>query len=365
MRIKGLILLGLSLFMMSCTKHAKLVLEMPEIQKGDITIIYDKPNEMNRQFSNAIYASSFENGKIEIEFDSIEFDKDILECAMIIRSSEISKQVNIPLPLEKGKKIEVKVSNLKDFDKGGILKASYSGTKHAEDFNTFWDKIQKLIIDEVNADNSNIKDIYTKFVGVYSQYINSYPESGFPYMLMLQQISSLQYDENNPLIAYSNKICVDINKNPWKEIYCRLIGEKMLARENSKQLVFTAQDINGKTFTERDVKGSLLLVDFWASWCKPCIEEIPHLKSIYNQYKSKGFNIVGISIDQKPEDWKKFISSNPLPWLTLIGDGNIITKRYDFQYIPYNLLVDDKGNVIGRNLHGGELDKFIEDYYSK
>lgn len=365
MKIKSLLLLSLLALFVSCNKNPELDIEVIGLDSGDITIIYAKPNEVSNQNTNVIYASKFEKGKHNITFDSIRFEKYLMECALIIRNEEKSIFINIPLPLENGKKIKIKISNLEDFEKGGIVKTSYEGTKHAEDFNKFWDKIQTLKIDEVNADNTNIKNIYSKFVDVYKEYISKYPESGFPFMLMMSQVSSIQYDASNPIFEYSNTICVDINKNDWKEIYCRLIGEKILALETSSKLVFKALDINGKKFTELDTKGSLILVDFWASWCKPCKEEIPELITLYNKYKDKGFNIIGISIDNNENDWKNYLRSNPLPWLSLLGEGKIITKRYDFEYIPYNLLVDSEGNVIGKNLHGKELSQFVDRYYNK
>lgn len=364
MRLKILFGLLISLAFVGCSKAPKVSIEIPELKEGNIAIIYASPDQMQNPEQSVIYTSDYKDGKIEIKLDSIKFDKDLIECALIVRSKDNSKFINLPLPLEKGKTLEVKITNLSQYDKGGIVKVSYEGSKHAEEFNTFWNKIQNLKIEEVNANAQTINDVFKKFANVYKEYIDNYPESGFPYMLLMSQLSSMPFDNNNALFALSDKLCTDTKGNNWKDVFCKLIGEKKLAAATSTKLVFSAVDEKGNAFTERDVQGRLILVDFWASWCKPCQEEMPHLKDIYNKYSSKGLSIVGISIDKNESDWKAFLAKNPLPWLSLIGEGESLTKRYDFEYIPFNLLVDESGNILAKNIHGKELDSFIEKHFS-
>ena len=348
----------------ACSSTPKVNIEIPEMKEGKITIIYATPDEMSNSQQSIIYNSDFKDGKISVSLDSVKFDKELIECAMIITSNDKSFYVNVPLPLEKGKTIDVKLTNIEEYKKAGKIKLSYKGSDHAEDFSVFWDKIQDQMIEFHSLKPEQINDGYKKFVTTYKTYIDKYPESGFPYMLLISQVNNMQFEKTNPLLDYCNTLSVDSKGNRWNEVFCNLLGEKRLSQETSKKLVFSAVDENGKTFTERDIKGKLIILDIWASWCRPCKEEIPHIKQLNEKYKSKGLTIVGVSIDKTDNDWKTFIKSNPLPWLSLFGDGQIITKRYDFQYIPFNLISDSEGNILAKNLHGEELDKFVENYFS-
>ena len=363
MKTKIYLSLLIAILFASCSKKSEVNIEIPEVKQGSVAIVYASPDQVTNSVENIIYTSGFKDGKITIDLDSINFDKEILECALQITSDDESFFANVPLPLEKGKTIDIKFTNIDEYNKGGRLKTSYKGSKHAEEFTTFWDKIQNQMLVFRDLKVEDLNKGYKEFVEIYKPYIETYPESGFPYMLLIPQINNMQFDKTNPLLDYCNSICTDSKKNRWKEVVCSLLGEKRLAQETSKKLVFAAVDINGKSYSERDIKGKLFLIDFWASWCKPCKEEMPHLKQINNKYKSQGLTLVGISIDKTVEEWKTYLSSNPLPWLSLFGDGNTITKRYDFQYIPYNLLVDSEGNILAKNLHKEELDKFLEDFF--
>ncbi len=358
--------LFLALSIMSCSnKTPKVNIEIPEMKEGKIAIVYANPDQVSNTNQLTIYSSDFNDSKISITLDSINFEKDFIECALVITSHDESFFVNVPLPLEKGETIDVKFTNIEEYKNGGRINMSYSGSNHAEDFTIFWKKIQDQILEFRTLPIEELDLGYKNFVSTYKSYIEKYPQSGFPYMLLISQINNMQFDRTNPLIDYCNTICQHSKDNRWKEVFCNLLGEKRLAQETFTKLVFNAVDLNGKVYSERDIKGKLIFVDFWASWCKPCRDEMPHLKRLNNKYKAKGLTMVGISIDRTEKEWRDFLRTNPMPWLSLYGDGQIITKRYDFEYIPYNLIADSEGNIIAKNLHSEELDKFLEDYFSK
>lgn len=127
---------------------------------------------------------------------------------------------------------------------------------------------------------------------------------------------------------------------------------------------FSADDINGHKVKFSDKLGNgYVLLDFWASWCGPCRKENPHLVELYNKYKDKGFDIVGVSLDNKTEPWIKAIEKDKLPWSQLIdkqawaGEG---VKNYGVRLISANFLIDKDGNIIARNLKGKDLDDFLD-----
>ena len=321
--------LFLALGLSSCSKNStKVNIEIPEMNEGKISIVFANPDQVSNTSPSIIYSESFKDSKIEINLDSIKFEKDFIDCALLVTSNDESFFVNVPLPVERGKTIDVKFTNVEGYKKGEKIKLSYKGTKHAEDFTIFWDKIQDQLLEFSKLPVEKINEGYKNFVPTYKTYIDKHPQSGFPYMLLISQVNNMQFDKTNPLLDYCNTICSSPKDNRWKEVFCTLIGEKKLAQETSKKLVFQAVDLNGK-------------------------------------YKSQGLTMIGISIDRTEREWRNYISSNPVAWLSLYGDGNVFTKRYDFQYIPYNLIADSEGNILAKNLHGAELDKFLEDYFSK
>lgn len=122
---------------------------------------------------------------------------------------------------------------------------------------------------------------------------------------------------------------------------------------------FTANDPDGKPVRLYDnLKGGYTLVDFWASWCGPCRRENPNIVAAYKEFHDKGFNIVGISLDKKKENWIKGIQDDNLTW-THVSDllfwNSAVAKLYGVRAIPGNYLVDSKGIIVAKNLHGEEL----------
>jgi peroxiredoxin len=122
---------------------------------------------------------------------------------------------------------------------------------------------------------------------------------------------------------------------------------------------FTMNDVNGKPFALSSKIGSrLLLIDFWAAWCGPCRQENPNLVKIYNEFKKKGFDVLGVSLDQEKEDWVKAIAEDKLMW-TNVSDlqewGNSAARLFAVNAIPANFLLDEAGIIIAKNLRGDAL----------
>jgi len=131
---------------------------------------------------------------------------------------------------------------------------------------------------------------------------------------------------------------------------------------------FVSQDPEGKSIRFSENLKGYTLVDFWASWCGPCRRENPNIVAAYKEYHDKGFNIIGISLDKKKENWVKGIQDDHLDWLhvsDLLFWNSAIAKLYGVRAIPANYLVDSKGIIVARNLHGDELQTTLKSLLNK
>jgi len=162
-----------------------------------------------------------------------------------------------------------------------------------------------------------------------------------------------------------------IQKYPWlkeaqevKDNIDKAIAAAKKTEIGTKFINVTQADQNGKDQNLYDyLKGKkYVLVDFWASWCGPCRAENPHILKVYDKYKSKGFDVFAISLDDKKDRWLKAVADDKMPWAQvsdLKGWKNEAAQYYNITAIPMNFLVDGNGNIVAKNLRGDDLEKEI------
>jgi peroxiredoxin len=123
---------------------------------------------------------------------------------------------------------------------------------------------------------------------------------------------------------------------------------------------FTQNDLEGKPVSLSSFKGKYVLVDFWASWCRPCRIENPNVVKAYNKFKDKNFTILGISLDESKDAWVKAIEKDNLTW-THISDlqawNNSVAQLYRVQSIPQNYLIGPDGKILAKDLRAEDLEK--------
>jgi peroxiredoxin len=122
---------------------------------------------------------------------------------------------------------------------------------------------------------------------------------------------------------------------------------------------FIQNDTSGKPVSLSSFKGKYVLIDFWASWCKPCRMENPNVVAAFERFKAKNFTVLGVSLDRSRDAWIKAIQDDGLAW-SQVSDlkfwNNAVAQQYRVQQIPQNILVDPNGKIVGKNLRGSELD---------
>jgi peroxiredoxin len=251
----------------------------------------------------------------------------------------------------------------KEFEKLTALVKPYDDrmeplyTKYSEYAKAKDKENQDKIETQIDAIDSEMRE------KVYGDYVKNNPKSSLA-MYALQQYAGwdIQPEKIEPLYASlstTNKNYpsgVDFKEN--LEI-AKKTGIGRFAMD------FTQNDTLGNPVKLSSFKGHYVLVDFWASWCGPCRAENPNVVKVFNKYKDKNFQIIGVSLDRpgQKEKWLKAIHDDGLSW-THVSDlkfwDNDVAKQYGIKAIPQNLLLDPDGKIIAKNLRGDELDGALQ-----
>lgn len=129
----------------------------------------------------------------------------------------------------------------------------------------------------------------------------------------------------------------------------------------------TMTKADGTSFTLSTLKGKVVLIDFWATWCAPCVEEQPELKTLYDTYseqvKNNTFEILGVSLDKNKDSWQKAIDRFTIKWIQ-VSDLKFwkspVAKLYEIDELPFNVIIDGQGTILAKNLHGKDLEEFLK-----
>ena len=153
----------------------------------------------------------------------------------------------------------------------------------------------------------------------------------------------------------------------------RFEGLGRRARLPGQFMSLSGKNLNGEEFDWASYRGKVVLVDFWATWCGPCIAELPNVKANYDKYHSKGFEVVGISLDRSRDPLDKFIEKEEIPWAQLYeeeiqngkGWNHPMAEFFGINAIPAAILVDKEGKVVSMRARGPELPKLLEELLGK
>ncbi|MEL6277022.1 MAG: TlpA disulfide reductase family protein, partial [Bacteroidota bacterium] len=124
----------------------------------------------------------------------------------------------------------------------------------------------------------------------------------------------------------------------------------------------------GEEHTLADLRGKVVLIDFWASWCGPCRRENPNVKRIYNKYADQGFEILGVSLDRSKDRWEKAIADDELTWLHISDLKHWKSEHarlYGVRSIPETVLLDKEGRIIARGLRGAQLEQRLAQIFGE
>ncbi|SHM10369.1 Peroxiredoxin [Chitinophaga jiangningensis] len=262
-----------------------------------------------------------------------------------------------------------------------ISKATVTGSKANDDYNKLGEQLKG--VNEVNMalqqqyralaqakDKEGMKALEARYdsldaaeKAIETSFFNANTSSPIA-LFVLNQVAGYDLDVKTIEPLYKKLSKEAKNLPSGKEFAKRLDAAKKTA-VGSTALEFSQADSTGKAISLASFRGKYVLVDFWASWCGPCRAENPNVVKAYEKFNPKGFEILGVSLDDKKEKWLAAIHADKLTWQhvsDLKGWNNAAAGLYGVRAIPQNFLIDPKGKIIAKNLRGEELEKKLAEF---
>lgn len=226
-------------------------------------------------------------------------------------------------------------------------------------------KMDSLRIDSMS---NALEKPYMILVDEHNKYLKNFIEKNSGSFASLAAIQQLQPEEFiQTFIKLDDGLIKKYPNSPYiKAFHEQVLSQKQLAIGTpAPEIVMNTPE--EKPLALSSLKGKIVLVDFWASWCGPCRAENPNVVKAYNKYKSKGFDIYSVSLDKDMDKWKQAILKDNLSWKNHVCDfkfwSSPVVKQYNFTGIPYNVLLDKNGNIIAKNLRGDALEKQLSELF--
>ena len=372
---KILVLVSAVVVLMSCNKAG----ENEYIVTGNVKGIDGKNVFLEKQDETGqlkqIDTVKIENGKFVIKGNATEPEMYLLQLE--------GTQGKVPFILENG---DINM----EINKDSINLAKVSGTYNNDELNTYKEngmKIQKKMMKFQETNMAKMQEAQQKqdtvvmnslrkeymkiqedFLKQSEEYVLSHPKAYISALIIDQMFNQMNPDLTKIKKAYDG-LDPEVKKTKAAKAILTKLDQinkptaAVTAPANGIEVGSTAPDFSaktpdGKTVSLKESLGKVTIVDFWASWCKPCREENPNVVALYNELHAKGLNIIGVSLDKEAGAWKEAIAKDQLAWNQV---SNLkfwkepIAETYGVKSIPATFILDANGKIVAKDLRGAEL----------
>lgn len=234
------------------------------------------------------------------------------------------------------------------------IKLTITGSTSNEEYIKIKEKFKESFVKDslgTKKVNSGIEDY------IIFDYIKKNPDSYVALWLLIKKFS-----DNKPNIYQNEALSYFSNSIKSSDLYKNFTNKIVEVRFNQNDIKngFTLKNQNLEN-EEIILSNKYILIDFWYSYCAPCIAEMPNFLYVYKKFKDKNFTVIGISTDREKdiENWKKTIKDLNIDWKNYWDEKSVFTKKMNIFKFPSNLLLDEKGNIIYQDISSYELDNFL------
>lgn len=240
----------------------------------------------------------------------------------------------------------------KEMAKGKMdsVRMEMMNTQAENQFNGIYEKAAAVLVKKVDAFPGTIAN--------FSAFNIINIEKNLP--IYEKVLKALQ--EKIPTSSYTSQLASSINQ--YKQQFDLQNKQNQQLGDGKEMPEIKLKNPEGKEIALSSLKGKLVLIDFWASWCGPCRKENPNVVKLYNAYKNKGFEIYSVSLDEEKDKWVKAIEKDGLKWIhvsDLGGWNSSVCSQFNISSIPFTILVSKDGKIIAKGLRGEALEEKVKE----
>ncbi len=279
-----------------------------------------------------------------------------------------NQEINVDIDLEDPK--DYSISNSEEslelktlIDKAGEANKKLQGIQQA---------YKKAIIITNNRDSlmKETQQSYMQETEKFNTFLKSFiSESSSPFVKIFAAGMLDPNRDGEMLQKTANYLKKNIPDSKYTKDFLAKIGGPKGTQQGNPAKEIDLPMPNGNSLALSSLKGKVVLLDFWASWCKPCRMENPNVVKTYEKYKDRGFTIYSVSLDQRKDQWISAIKADGLTWSNHVSDlkgwNSSAAATYNVNGIPATFLIDESGTIVAKNLRGEQLNAFLEEYFNK